>query len=133
MSRSVSWWSSGRVPGRQVEAGGDREVPCIWDHVFSVWNPYVGGSVEAGTLGESVGVQAGLEEPCFLFLRTETRFLGGFVEGVGHRVSSASSGLLRMGRLQRGRRSAQEPGCTTGTACLGQRRGCGGGVAGPFE
>ena len=42
-------------------------------------------------------------------------------------------GLLRMGWPLPGHRSGRELGRTSGGACLGQRRGCGGGLAVPFE
>ena len=58
---------------------GDREVPSFKGHAIPVGNPYVGGTVEAGALEESVGVWASLKGPCFLFLGTETCCVGRFM------------------------------------------------------
>ena len=56
-----------RVPGRWAVAGSDRKITSFWDQIPSVGDPYIGGAIEAGTLGKSF-VWVELEETIFLSL-----------------------------------------------------------------
>ena len=64
-----------RVAGRRQEVTA--KSPGLRDHLFPVGYPDVGKSVVAG---QSVSVQAGLEQAGFLFLGAKACFLNGFAE-----------------------------------------------------
>ena len=108
--------------------------PKFRDQVFPVGNPHPcqGGSTHrrggrGKHAGESIGVWAGLEKPCFLFSWTEACILGGVAEGTGHRVGSAiRDPCARADRCDH--RSSRELGRRMGTVCVGQGRECGGGA-----